>query len=232
MARKPIDLSKERYGRLQPLYYTDRRVGGSVVWVCQCECGKRVEVSASNLRSGNTKSCGCVMIKDLTNQRFGLLVAKKHLTDKKDNSHYIWECVCDCGNVCLVNSSSLVRGFTSSCGCLNASKGEMTIAKLLDENNIKYKREYTFKDFKLSSGGTPRFDFAVLDENDVVKYLIEYDGIQHFKPSGGWSPQEAVINTQKRDREKNEYCKKNNIPLIRIRYDEQININKLILKGE
>ncbi len=32
---------------------------GERVWLCKCECGKTVEVRSSNLKSGNTKSCGC-----------------------------------------------------------------------------------------------------------------------------------------------------------------------------
>lgn len=36
---------------------SDRR--GRATWWCQCECGTVVVVSASNLRSGNTTSCGC-----------------------------------------------------------------------------------------------------------------------------------------------------------------------------
>ena len=44
-------------------------------WVCQCECGNTIIVKGVNLRSGNTKSCGCLKksfgetyIKQLLNQ--------------------------------------------------------------------------------------------------------------------------------------------------------------------
>lgn len=32
---------------------------GERVMLCKCDCGEEVEVRGSNLRSGNTLSCGC-----------------------------------------------------------------------------------------------------------------------------------------------------------------------------
>lgn len=54
------DIRNQKFGFLTPLYPTDRRVGGSVVWVCRCDCGKLCDVSYNALMSGNTKSCGCL----------------------------------------------------------------------------------------------------------------------------------------------------------------------------
>ena len=60
-------------------------------------------------------------MKDLTGQRFGRLVAVR-LTDERRNNKVIWECKCDCGNVVNVKSTLLIRGNTSSCGCLHKEK--------------------------------------------------------------------------------------------------------------
>ena len=30
------------------------------MWLCECECGAQVLVLGANLRSGKTKSCGCL----------------------------------------------------------------------------------------------------------------------------------------------------------------------------
>jgi hypothetical protein len=52
------DLRGHRSGRLvaiQPI----RRLGRHIVWSCQCDCGKRSEVSAQSLVRRTTKSCGC-----------------------------------------------------------------------------------------------------------------------------------------------------------------------------
>ena len=53
------DLTKEKFGRLQPVKVVDKR-GSQYVWRCKCDCGKFHNVMVGNLRSGNTKSCGCL----------------------------------------------------------------------------------------------------------------------------------------------------------------------------
>jgi len=37
------------------------------MWLCQCDCGNEVTVSGNNLRSGNTKSCGCLLREQCAN---------------------------------------------------------------------------------------------------------------------------------------------------------------------
>lgn len=55
--KRPADLIGQTFGRLKPV---ERTVEPRARWQCLCECGNRVTVSASHLRSGNTKSCGCL----------------------------------------------------------------------------------------------------------------------------------------------------------------------------
>lgn len=74
-----------------------------------------------------------------------------------------------------MDTHSLQQGNVSSCGCLR-SKGEEKIKKILEENNIKFKQQYKFNNCIFPDTKYPAiFDFYV--EN---KYLIEYDGEQHF----------------------------------------------------
>ena len=62
-------------------------------------------------------------------------------------------------------------------------------------------------------------------------YFIEFDGIQHFQSSSGWNTEEQLTKTKNNDKIKNEYCIKNNIPLIRIPYThlEKISLKDLLL---
>ena len=54
--------------------------------------------------------------KDRTNERYGRLVALRRIgTDSLKKP--LWECICDCGNITNVNSSSLSSKNTTSCGC-------------------------------------------------------------------------------------------------------------------
>lgn len=62
-------------------------------------------------------------VKDLTGQRFGRLTvierAGKYIPPKGDQTHSLWLCVCDCGNVATVTGGKLRNGYTKSCGCLS-----------------------------------------------------------------------------------------------------------------
>jgi len=59
--RRAIHIEGQRFGRLTALEPLEKRMGGSVVWRCQCDCGGETEVSYNSLTSGNTKSCGCLI---------------------------------------------------------------------------------------------------------------------------------------------------------------------------
>lgn len=59
-----------------------------------------------------------------------------------------------------------------------------------------------------------RFDFYI--DN---KFLVEFDGLQHFKPGCFNQNEEAFAAAQQRDIFKNNWCLINNIPLKRIPYD-------------
>jgi hypothetical protein len=54
------DLKDERFGRLVAKRRVKNSQCGKVRWYCHCDCGRRKTVSASNLRRGETKSCGCL----------------------------------------------------------------------------------------------------------------------------------------------------------------------------
>lgn len=178
---------------------------------------------------------------DLTGKQFGKLTVmgenkERYLKDvaKTTKPHRYWWCKCSCGNEQLiqVESSHLKNGHTTSCGCIK-SKAEQKIIKILQENNIKFKTEYTFPDLKGINNGILRFDFAILNDNDDLKYLIEYNGKQHYIQNNGWNtPLEFKTRTQN-DELKLNYVKEKNIPLIIIPYTvtpENINIKHLCLE--
>ena len=90
-------------------------------------------------------------------------------------------------------------------------------------NNIDFIDEYVFPDLPKS-----RFDFALIKDGKVV-HLIEFDGEQHYKNVEKWGGLELQ---QARDKVKNEYALSHNIPLVRIPYWEQDNINLNMLIGD
>lgn len=106
------------------------------------------------------------------------------------------------------------------------SFGEILISNLLDNNKIKYVYNKSLKDCISSS--KLRFDFYLPDFN----VCIEFDGIQHFYPSNLFGGPEEFEKLKIRDRIKNDWCKVNDIKLIRFNYKQKIDEIKLILKQE
>ena len=61
MVGKKLDLTGQRFGRLVVIRKSvERANAGEVLWECKCDCGEFSVVKSGNLRSGSTKSCGCL----------------------------------------------------------------------------------------------------------------------------------------------------------------------------
>ena len=146
------------------------------------------------------------------------------------NRGLYWRCRCDCGNEVSVLGSYLASGGVKSCGCIRSSYGEEYIASLLDKLNLKYKKEYCFQGLYGDKGINLRFDFAILDENEDVHALIEYDGEQHYHAVPHWGGQEGLQHRQENDRKKDLYCKQHGLKLIRIPYYKLSEIDIVTLK--
>ena len=57
---KPLDLTGQVFGRLTAIKVdTEHQGGQGRYWLCRCECGNTITAACRDLRSGNTKSCGC-----------------------------------------------------------------------------------------------------------------------------------------------------------------------------
>lgn len=58
----------------------------------------------------------------------------------------MWICECDCKNHTIkeIRGADLVSGKTRSCGCLTKSVGEENIERILIENKIPFKTQYSF----------------------------------------------------------------------------------------
>jgi len=104
------------------------------------------------------------------------------------------------------------------CPICKESKGERIIRQFLLKNNIIFITQKTFSKCLSDKNKKLKFDFYSIDYN----MCIEYDGIQHFESVEYWGGEKDFIKRQMYDQIKNEYCLKNNIRLIRIRYDENI----------
>lgn len=227
------DITNIRFGNLVAIKNTGKRdKGRNLIWLCQCDCGNTCEVSGNNLRTGHTKSCGCLkqvkcaeigkkqqIISEIGNTYNKLTVIE--YDGIKDHNAY-WKCKCECGNEIIVSGNHLRSGHTKSCGCLK-SAGEEKINKILSESGINYSAQYTV----FINSSYMRFDYAIFDNANKLLRFIEFDGEQHFNPQSNW-----YNNTHKNDLLKNQYCTDNNIPLIRIPYWEINNLDLNLILGD
>lgn len=162
---KSIDLTGQRFHRLTVL----RRADDGKRWLCICDCGNKTEVASAHLKSGITKSCGCLSrelassrLIDLSGQRFGHLVAEYPVT--KNGKTYFY-CKCDCGTEKLVWSNALISGHTKSCGCRTGKKRYTETIRANCGLNMRVIKENGNKDV------TVEFEDGVIVEH---KYYGDY----------------------------------------------------------
>ena len=225
------DLTGQKIGRWTVLGKAPSR-NKAVYWLCKCDCGTIKEVKAASLNSGKSVSCGCFQKEqaaktlsktaeknkiDLIGKRFGKLMVIEESSRRASNGGIYWICKCDCGNTTEVASSRLIGNYITHCGCETvASKGEEKIKNILNASNIHFETQKTFTGCRFpDTSHLARFDFFI--DN---RYIVEYDGIQHsvVQNNSKWNNKEKVEYTQSHDEIKNQWCKENNIPLIRIPY--------------
>lgn len=141
MAKRFLDISGQKYGRLVAIR-RDGHLRGSTAWICRCDCGAVVRATTNALRSGNTKSCGCMKspVVDLAGQIFGRLTVTK--LDHVGDHGAVWSVRCDCGKRTTQRGDALRSGRVVSCGCYCRERS----AQATDERNRTH-----------GLGGTPEY---------------------------------------------------------------------------
>lgn len=124
-----LNLAGKKFGKLEVLEYIGydkeyKSRNRNHKWRCKCDCGATCDILSACLQSGTTQSCGCLHKErtskarriDLTGRKVGKLsVVKFSHTDDKGQT--FWLCICECGKEKVINSASLRRGKSKSCGC-------------------------------------------------------------------------------------------------------------------
>lgn len=230
------NLVGQKFNYLTVIEKTSERENGSILWKCKCECGKECFASTRSLHSNNKKSCGCLnnsrraeRFKKYNDENREDIIGNKYnkltvleITNKTSSkgTNLYYKCRCECGNEIYVTGNNLKNG-QNSCGCLK-SKGEEKIIKILLNNDIEFETQKTFDTCRfINTNGVARFDFYLPQYNT----LIEYDGKQHFVKESANYFFDNLEDIQKRDEYKNNWCKENNINLIRISYIDFYNFN-------
>lgn len=196
----------------------------SLLIICPIH-GEFKQTPHSHLKGYGCTKCGRIIMSDkikLDVKSFIDRSIKIH-NNKFDYSLVLFNSVNDkIEIICPTHGSfkQVVSGHLSGRGCAkcNQSKGEKLIARFLADGKINNHPQHKFINCINPSTNKPLpFDFYLPDINTCV----EYDGQQHFI-SNDYFKHEKFEMRQKRDQIKNEYCSKNNIRLIRIKYNENV----------
>ena len=135
------DITGQKFGRLVVVDRAPNK-GKVVMWNAVCDCGTKITTQGGALRSGHTKSCGCLQKEkvgqnfiDETGNKYGRLTVKKRAENSKKGQAR-WECECDCGNTTVADGAQLRNGKWKSCGCLQ--KEACSTASTKDETGNRY----------------------------------------------------------------------------------------------
>jgi len=110
----------------------------------------------------------------------------------------------------------------NGCPICKLSKGEIRIKNFLNDNSINYFHQKTFDNCKYKLDLV--FDFYLPE----YKTCIEYDGIQHNESVEYFGGEKSLELNRIKDNIKNEYCKNNNMNLLRISYNKFKNIEEIL----
>ncbi|MFA9413265.1 AP2 domain-containing protein [Streptococcus sp. E29BA] len=137
-----MDLAGQRFGRLVVLREVKEGAPRKhITWECQCDCGTIKDIRGAALKSGATKSCGCLndekrreRYKDLAgfeNDNFRVLYKKGSEKQRVD-----WVCSCKhCENEIVLNSNEIE--LNKSCGCLKKGASKEYMASITDFEALK-----------------------------------------------------------------------------------------------
>lgn len=199
------DLSGQKYGKLTVLYRAEDYIQPSGqhkrMWHCKCECGVECNVRASDLKSGNTQSCGCFQqyargksqLEDLSGHRFGNLTvlyrAPNHITPSGQKQR-VWHCKCDCGKEIDIYAMQLKNG-KLDCGCIATEK---RLKKKEEKEKRKQEAERRRqRDIKRLAKANAKAKH-ISKKNRIIDYpetLKEWD----YDLNGSISPDNVSMNT-------------------------------------
>lgn len=121
------DISGQKFGRLTAKFRVQNNKYGDAQWLTICECGNEVVVTASGLKCGHSKSCGCYQKEAVSTKlskafkegdKVGYWTVMYRADGYRGKGAY-WHCRCKCGTEKDVKAAHLRAGASLSCGCLH-----------------------------------------------------------------------------------------------------------------
>lgn len=158
-------------------------------------------------RSAHTLTHFKGMVFDLVGEEFVVLGDYTNNRTKTKMKHNV------CGYEWEVQPDSFLGG--NRCPRCKESRGETRVRTFLEKAGYSFIREY--RDERCKNILTLPFDFAIFDKGKLVT-LIEFHGIQHYRPVKFFGGEEGFAIAKLRDNIKKDFCESKGIPLLEISY--------------
>lgn len=214
---KKIHGDKYDYSKVE---YKNNKI--AVTLICKtCEAEFKIRPDAHINGKGCSK-CGYIKAaksRQITKEKY-VNQCKIYHGDKYEYDKLIYDGMSKKGIItCKIHGDfkQSLANHISGAGCpkCKTSKGEDTIHKFLNNNNIKYEIEKVFDDCRNPiTNNLLFFDFYLPKYN----LIIEYDGMQHYVINDFYGGEEKYIEQKYRDYIKSKYCIQKGISLHRIIY--------------
>lgn len=208
-------------GTKTKLKYLCEKHGVQEVWWNNFRYSKKCAKCAREEYRNNRKKNFSEIIDYCKYKPFSIISSAEEYTNAHD---YCITCNCHRHGEFKLSWSRIMQG--RGCPKCSMSNGASKIAEILKANAHQYVTEKTFETCRTPNGnGKCRFDFYVDD-----RYLIEYDGEQHYMNLPNVFGEMSYKERQQIDFYKSQWAIENRIPLIRIDYRQvkDINIQDLV----
>src|SRR5271170_6341523 len=139
----------DKFGRLTVTERINNDSAGRIRLRCTCECGSECAARLSDLRTGHTKSCGC--LREISRSRrfpriflrqFGTLFALGKAEEVHETrASTKWVTICKICLKVVIATSSQLRSGKRKCRCLDATYGSWRnmVQRCTNENHTQYK---------------------------------------------------------------------------------------------
>ena len=151
------DLTGQKFNRLRVLGLGERNSAGQLQWKCKCDCGNIVLVTTTYLKTGHTKSCGCLNREKASNRLQTEKFIKSRENYRKNN--FLKENT----SLALIGSKKVRKNNTSGVTGVNYIK-----------NIKKWNASIFFKGKKINLGYFENIDNAIKARKDAEE--------KYFKP--------------------------------------------------
>ena len=140
-------------------------------------------------------------------------------TPCKSSKMVYWQCSKFDKHIWKASVCNRTGKLQPGCPFCRSSKGEKTIADILDNKLVAYKRQFTFDNCR--NKRILPFDFATFSDNGSIQ-LIEFHGEQHYRPIEYWGGKNKFRKVKKNDMLKTKFCENHGIPFLVISYKDDI----------